>query len=222
MTSTVPIILDDLSKRYGTRVLWQGLSATLNPGEIAAVTGPSGSGKSTLLNAIGLLENASAGRILVGDHDLTRLRFGQARRFRRDTLGYLFQNFALVGSATASTNIRLGLVRSPGRELLTRSIGAALERVGLAGRERTPVFQLSGGEQQRVALARLIVKNPRIILADEPTASLDAGNEKLVLDVLRERTAEGAIVLIATHSAALAAAADRTLTLAPPAGISRG
>lgn len=216
MTNPAPLTLHDLSKRYGERVLWHQLSAEVAPGELVAVTGPSGSGKSTLLNAIGLLEPASSGRITVGEEELTRFGPGRARRFRRDVLGYLFQNFALVGSASAAANIRLGLVRSPGRKILAARTAAALDRVGLGGRERTPVYQLSGGEQQRVALARLIVKDPRIILADEPTASLDAGNERIVLDVLRERAASGGIVLIATHSTALAAACDRTLVLTPP------
>lgn len=137
---------------------------------MVALTGPSGAGKSTLLNCLGLLDEPTGGSITVDDATVTGLNSGRARRFRRDKLGYLFQNYALIDSASVETN--LALATGGSRRTTAPLFKAALAQVGLTGREKSPVHQLSGGEQQRVALARLIVKQPTIILADEPTGAL--------------------------------------------------
>ncbi len=193
------VVVEGVTKSFGSRVLFEDRSFVVESGRMTALTGPSGSGKSTLLNCVGLLEKLSAGSIRVDGRDVTRLRPGGARRFRRDTLGYLFQNYALVENASVRANLQIA--RAPGhRGGPGLGIDDALKRVGLDGMERVPVFQLSGGEQQRVALARLLVKAPTVVLADEPTGALDRDNADMVLESLRGLADEGAAVLVATHS----------------------
>lgn len=197
------ITLKNLSKSFGSRVLWEGLDLTVEPGRMLALVGSSGSGKTTLLNCMGLLDRPSSGRILFRDTDLTRLGSGRQRRFRRDHLGYLFQNYALIENATVRANLDVARRRG------TRpDHAAALERVGLAGREREKAHHLSGGEQQRVALARLMVKQPSLVLADEPTGALDHANGAMVVEVLRQMSGRGCAVVIATHDPAVRDACD--------------
>ncbi|GAA3749110.1 ABC transporter ATP-binding protein [Salinactinospora qingdaonensis] len=194
------ISIENLSKSFGPRTLWSEVNLTIRPEEMLALVGPSGTGKSTLLNCLGLLETTDSGRILVDGHDITRLSISARRRFRRDNLGYLFQNYALIDNATIAANLDVatdaGRLRPAGRRAGHHE---ALERVGLAGREKEKVHYLSGGEQQRVALARLIVKKPSLVLADEPTGALDKDNTALVVDVLRDLSHTGCAVVIATH-----------------------
>lgn len=194
------IVVEDLSKSFGSRTLWSDVSFTVDRGEMLALVGPSGAGKSTLLNCIGLLETADGGEIRVDGNDITRFGRGASRRFRRDSLGYLFQNYALIDNATVSANLDAAVAAS-GAALRRRrrEYEAALGRVGLAGRSREKIYRLSGGEQQRVALARLLVKKPTLILADEPTGALDKENEAMVIEVLRDMSRRGATVIITTH-----------------------
>lgn len=189
-----------LSMAFGNRRLWSDLDMVLRPGQLTALTGPSGSGKSTLLNCMGLLERPTDGAILFRGRDITRMRRWGERRFRRDVLGYLFQNYALVENATVAQNLDVALQARRVRGTQAReACEAALERVGLAGRGKDRVSRLSGGEQQRVALARLLVKEPALVLADEPTGALDSGNSETVVRLLREMADTGACVVIATH-----------------------
>jgi putative ABC transport system ATP-binding protein len=189
-----------LEMAFGERKLWSGLDVALKQGRITALTGPSGSGKSTLLNCFGLLETPTGGEMRFDGKRLTGMRPGAARRFRRDVLGYLFQNYALVENASISQNLDVAL-RARGRRgaEARNAAAAALERVGLEGRQRERVSRLSGGEQQRVALARLLVKQAKLVLADEPTGALDRANTETVVRLLREMADEGACVVIATH-----------------------
>ncbi|WP_319141610.1 ABC transporter ATP-binding protein [Streptomyces caniscabiei] len=189
-----------LSKTFGTRTLWSDVTVTAESGRLLALVGPSGSGKSTLLNCVGLLDTPTAGAIRHEGDDITRFSRQEARRFRRDVLGHLFQNYALIDNATVTENLEVSL--KPRRALRGNTgatVAEALERVGLAGREKEMVHHLSGGEQQRVALARLIVKKPSLVLADEPTGALDRANAAVVIDVLREMSDAGCTVIIATH-----------------------
>lgn len=194
------IAIEGLAKSYDKRTLWSGINLTLKEGQLTSLVGPSGSGKSTLLNCLGLLDRPTDGVIRYGDQDITRLKPGAARRFRRDVLGYLFQNYALIENATIAQNLDVAL-KARGRkgQAAKEAMAQALDRVGLGGRERDRVSRLSGGEQQRVALSRLLVKEPRLVLADEPTGALDRGNTEMVVDVLRGMTDSGCIVVIATH-----------------------
>lgn len=193
------VVAKDVTKAFGERVLFADRSFTVGRGSMLALTGPSGAGKSTLLNCIGLLEEVTSGAIEVDGQDVTALSRGAARRFRRDKLGYLFQNYALVENATVRFNLDVARVRGR-RGAAGLTDDEALDRVGLGGRGDEPVFRLSGGEQQRVALARLFVKAPTLILADEPTGALDRDNADMVLDSLRAFAESGAAVVVATHS----------------------
>lgn len=196
------ITTENLTKSFGQRRLWHELDLTVAGGRMLALVGASGSGKTTLLNCLGLLEPPTGGRILFQGRDLAGAGPGRRRRFRRDHLGYLFQDYALIDNATVRAN--LDVARRAG----AAERSAALERVGLGGREKETVHHLSGGEQQRVALARLMVKKPSIVLADEPTGALDEANTAMVMDVLGEMARNGCAVVIATHVAGVAEACD--------------
>ncbi|MFI6059218.1 ABC transporter ATP-binding protein [Streptomyces sp. NPDC051286] len=206
------IEIENLSKSYGPRTLWSGLDFTVQRGQLLALVGPSGSGKSTLLNCFGLLDSPSSGAIRHEGKDITGFGPGAARRYRRDVLGYLFQNYALIENATVAANLEVAM--KPRRKRgNSPTVADALERVGLDGREKEQVHRLSGGEQQRVALARLIVKQPALVLADEPTGALDHDNTTLVVDILRTMSDDGCAVVIATHNDAVRDRCDTVLTV---------
>ncbi|MFD5507671.1 ATP-binding cassette domain-containing protein [Streptomyces sp. NPDC127051] len=195
------ISIENLSKSFGRRTLWSDVDLTVNSGAMLALVGPSGSGKSTLLNCLGLLEAPSTGAILYEGKDITRFDRRGVRRFRREVLGYLFQNYALIENASVAANLEAAV--KPRRALRNSprvTVAEALDRVGLAGREKEKIHLLSGGEQQRVALARLMVKQPALVLADEPTGALDHDNTVMVVDILREMSEAGCAVVIATHN----------------------
>lgn len=204
-----------LTKTIGQRTLWEELDFTVNSGEMMAVRGPSGSGKSTLLNCLGLLEPLTAGHVLIQGANTTTYNQRQQRIFRRDTLGYLFQNYALIENTSIHDNLTVagGENRKLSRTEKHKVYEEALEHVGLTGRSRDLVYELSGGEQQRVALARLLVKKPGFILADEPTGALDDGNADMVISTLRYLAEKGASILIATHNDHVESRCDTSLVL---------
>ncbi|WP_103543760.1 ABC transporter ATP-binding protein [Streptomyces sp. SM1] len=194
------IDIENLSKSFGSRILWSDVSFTVGRGEMLALVGSSGSGKSTLLNCLGLLDRPSAGAIRHEGKDITRFGRREIRAFRRDVLGYLFQNYALIENATVADNVKVAVKpRRSAQGEVGPTVAEALERVGLGGREKEKIHHLSGGEQQRVALARLIVKQPALVLADEPTGALDQDNAAMVVDILGEMSKAGRAVVIATH-----------------------
>ncbi|GAB3849633.1 ABC transporter ATP-binding protein [Dactylosporangium cerinum] len=185
------------------------------PGEVLAVVGPSGSGKSTLLYLLGGLDDPDAGRVLVGGVDWRSLRSAARARFRRTACGFVTQGLSLLPQATAAENVEVPLVLAgvdPAER--RRRVGEALDRVGL--RDEAPKLpdELSGGQQQRVAIARALVCRPAVILADEPTGSLDSANAAAITGLLVETAAElSAAVVLVTHNAAVAERAHRTVTL---------
>ncbi|HVP40172.1 MAG TPA: ABC transporter ATP-binding protein [Candidatus Saccharimonadales bacterium] len=193
----------------------RGVTCEVAPGEFCLVQGPSGSGKTTLLAIAGGLEPPSSGRVWVGGEEISALRGRWLREFRRACVGFVFQDFKLVDVLTAEENVALGLelrgwpgraARQRGRELL--------ERLGLGARGRAGVRQLSGGEKQRVAVARALAGGPQVLLADEPTANLDWESAREVVALTREVARErGATVLAVSHDARLARFADRVLRL---------
>jgi putative ABC transport system ATP-binding protein len=190
---------------------------SLAPGEVAAIVGPSGSGKTSLLMVLSGLEQASSGAITVAGTDIAKLNEDQLAIFRRNALGILFQNFHLIPSLTALENVALTLEIAepslPWTEIQSRA-AAALDDVGLAGRLTHLPSALSGGEQQRVGLARAIVGNPKLLLADEPTGNLDqetgAHVIELMFGIARDR---GTAILLITHDPSLARKADRQLRM---------
>jgi putative ABC transport system ATP-binding protein len=189
------------------------VSLDVPDGQFLAIAGPSGSGKSTLLGLIAGLDAPTAGRIEVAGVDITRLDEDALARFRRDTIGYVFQAYHLIPTLTALENVAVPLELAGDRGALARA-AALLDEVGLADRSGHYPVQLSGGEQQRVAVARAMARRPRLLLADEPTGNLDSGTGKQVIDLLvgLNRNLSSTLVLV-THDAALAGHADRIVTL---------
>jgi putative ABC transport system ATP-binding protein len=179
----------------------KGIDLDINPGEFVALVGPSGCGKSTLLNIIGLAERASSGEVQIGGEPTQMASEGVLQTLRRTKLGYVFQNFNLLSTLSVLENVMVPLILN-GVELQAASGRAeeVLSRVGLSHRVTAMPYSLSGGEMQRVAIARAVVHNPLVILADEPTGSLDSRAGDQVLDLLREQTARGVSLLMATHS----------------------
>ena len=179
-------------------------------GEILAVVGPSGSGKSTLLNLLGGIDVPTSGEIWFDGEEISRFTEAQLTRYRRQSVGFVFQFFNLVPTLTARENVLVS--EELGKN--TRDADETLGLVGLAARKDHFPSQLSGGEQQRVAIARAVAKNPQILLCDEPTGSLDLTTGRSVLEVLSRLNAElGTTVLIITHNMAISAMAHRTVRL---------
>jgi putative ABC transport system ATP-binding protein len=190
-------------------------SAAIASGEIAAITGRSGSGKSTLLNLIGGLDDPDSGEVIAAGRALHALREPERTRFRRAHVGFVHQFFNLIPTLDAEENVRLALELNGVRGPTARQRSAELlGEVGLGERLRSAIDRLSGGEQQRVAIARALVHRPRLVLADEPTGSLDAqtADEVLALLIRMVRT-HAATLLIVTHDPEVAARADRVLEL---------
>ncbi len=210
------VIARDLVKTYEhgrTRAL-DGVSLEIASGEFVAIWGPSGSGKSTLLNLIGALDKPDSGELFVDGEDLTRSH-GDLADFRARTVGFIFQLHNLIPSLTALENVLIPTLGLKGaRREAHRRARELLERVGLGDKAHRRPPELSGGERQRVAVARALVNNPKIVLADEPTGSLDSKTEKHVLDLLRELHAErGVTVILVTHDPRVAQSADRVIEL---------
>jgi len=183
------------------------------PGQFLAIAGPSGSGKSTLLGLIAGLDQPSAGRIEVAGVDVTALDEDGLARFRRDHVGYVFQSFHLLPTLTAQENVAVPLELAGEADAAPRA-AALLAEVGLADRAHHYPVQLSGGEQQRVAVARAMARRPALLLADEPTGNLDSATGKQIIELLVGLNRRlGSTLVLVTHDAALAAHADRVITL---------
>jgi putative ABC transport system ATP-binding protein len=204
-----------MSLASGGRVLTilDGITLDVARGDAVAVIGPSGSGKSTLLGLIAGLDAPTSGSIVVGGVDVTRLGESALARFRRETIGYVFQSYHLIPTLTAVENVAVPLELAGERRATARA-RALLDQVALADRAHHYPVQLSGGEQQRVALARAVALDPPLLLADEPTGNLDSATGGAIIELLfalnRER---GSTLLLVTHDAALAERADRVVSL---------
>lgn len=183
-------------------------------GEFVAIMGPSGCGKSTLLNILGTVDRPTSGAYLFGDRDLATLNETALAQLRAETLGFVFQSFNLIDELTIAENIELGLVyRKQDAGDRKGRVAAAMDRVSISHRARHYPHQLSGGQQQRAAIARAIVGNPSLILADEPTGNLDTENGAQVMGILESLNAEGATIIMVTHSPAHADAAPRRIDM---------
>jgi len=208
------IELKNVSRVYPANVEVRALddvSLSVAPGEWLAIMGPSGSGKSTLVNLIGCLDKPTAGAVWIDGTNVATMSSAELNRFRAEKIGFIFQQFHLIPYLTALENVMLAQYfhsMTDQKEAL-----AALERVGLADRADHLPAQLSGGEQQRVCIARALINDPNIILADEPTGNLDAQNEVIVLRQLRELHAQGRTIIMVTHDPTVARMADRRLEL---------
>jgi putative ABC transport system ATP-binding protein len=206
------VILQQVSKKYQNVLALNGLSLTIEKNEWIAVMGPSGSGKSTLLNILGGLDSPTAGKVIVEGEDISALSPKQLAVFRREKIGFVFQQFYLVPYLTALENVMLAQYFHSMTD--EQEAAAALQRVGLGDRMQHLPSQLSGGEQQRVCIARALINHPRLILADEPTGNLDAENERIVLDLMAELHRDGHTIIIVTHAPHIGEQAQKIIRLA--------
>lgn len=207
--------VEQVRKAYGAVEVLHGVDFSLSAGERVALTGPSGSGKSTLLNCLCGIEPIDAGAIRIGGHDLQGMTKVAIDKIRREAIGYVFQSFHLLPTLTALENIELPgqLIEMASADCRERA-ASLLEAVGMTHRANHRPDALSGGERQRIALARAVMHHPRLILADEPTGSLDSVNGAVVLDLLEKLSCEQNIaLLLVTHDPQSTRICDRTLAM---------
>jgi len=203
--------LKNVSKIYGQLHALDNVSLKVEKGEWVAIMGPSGSGKSTMMNIIGCMDTASEGEILLDGKNIAKESEKSLTTIRRDKIGLVFQQFHLVSYLTAVENVMLAqYYHSIPDEAEALE---ALDRVGLKDRAKHLPSQLSGGEQQRVCVARALINYPEIILADEPTGNLDEANETIIVDLFNKLHSEGTTLIVVTHDPEVAAVAQRTLYL---------
>lgn len=208
------VTLEEVKKRYRMGeveiMAADGIDFQISQGEFAVVVGPSGAGKTTVLNILGGMDTASEGRVIVDGQDITAYSQKQLTAYRRDDIGFVFQFYNLIPNLTALENVELALqiCKAPmdAREVL--------EEVGLGQRLNNFPAQLSGGEQQRVSIARALAKNPKILLCDEPTGALDYNTGKSILKLLQDTCRiKGMTVILITHNSAIAPRADRVIKI---------
>ncbi len=206
------IELKNINKSYSNKYLFKNLDFSIKKGEMVAITGPSGVGKSTLLNIIGLIDKPDSGEVVICSNKNPFDKEKVKLKLFRDNIGYLFQNYALVDNYTVSKNLDIALeyVKNKNKKRLKEE---ALEKVGLLDKLNNKIFELSGGEQQRVALARLMLKERDIILADEPTGSLDEDNRDIILKLLKQLNDEGKTIVLVTHDKTVANMCNREINI---------
>ncbi|MDR0409976.1 MAG: ABC transporter ATP-binding protein [Spirochaetaceae bacterium] len=203
--------LRNVSKTYGTLKALQDINLVVKQGEWLAIMGPSGSGKTTMMNIVGCMDRPSEGEVILDGVDISRENSRGLTMIRRDKIGLIFQQFHLVNYLTALENVMVAQYYHSIPD--EKEALEALDRVGLAGRARHLPGQLSGGEQQRVCIARALINYPMLILADEPTGNLDEANEQIVIDIFKKLHAEGSTIIVVTHDPEVAEDAERTVVL---------
>ena len=210
----------DLEKVYRSGAIevraLRGVSIRVDAGEMVAIMGPSGCGKSSLMHILGAMTQPTRGRVLIGGQDIARMDDGARTAFRRDKVGFVFQKFNLLPTLTARGNIEIArrIHGDHGDSEVDARLAEILSLLQLEDKMGRRPGELSGGEQQRVAIARAVMKEPAIILADEPTGSLDSQNSDVVLDMFRELNQRmGQTIVIVTHNPELAAFADRVIEM---------
>lgn len=192
------IILKNIVKKYGDNIIFNNFSLAIEAGEFIAITGESGKGKSTMLNIIGLLEKCE-GEIFLNGNLINNIGSKKRRELLKNKIGYLFQNYALIDDLTVYDNLKI-VMKKEKRNSQVLKMEEALKKVGLINKHlHQKVYELSGGEQQRVAVARLILKDCEIILADEPTGSLDKSNGTIIMDLLAALNKQGKTIVMVTH-----------------------
>lgn len=201
------IQIEHLKKKFGDKILFDDFNLTIDDGEFVVLSGDSGRGKTTLLNMIGAIEPFDAGRILVDGIDISNKK--NQLFYLQQKVGFLFQNFALIDYKTVRQNLQL--IKKKSRSETT--LEDALQQVGLATKVNQKVYSLSGGEQQRVALARLMMKQCDIIFADEPTGSLDRKNAEHVMNIIQTLNEQGKTIVLVTHDEIIKQYASRVVYL---------
>lgn len=203
--------LENVSKSYGDKNVLNNLSFKIEEGTFNVIMGASGSGKSTILNIIGLLDKATSGDVILFGQKNIRPFSMKAEQMLKNKIGYLFQNFALIENETVANNLKLALENVRGNK--KEKISVALKEVGLEGYENKKIFKCSGGEQQRVAIARLLLKPCELILADEPTGSLDIKNREIVVKLLKNMQEQGKTIIVVSHDPFFEEIADNIIDL---------
>jgi putative ABC transport system ATP-binding protein len=203
--------LRNVTKSYGSLAALKDISLRVEYGEHLAIMGPSGSGKTTLMNIIGAMDKPTTGEVILEGADISRESERGLNVIRRDRIGLIFQQFHLVSYLSALENVMVAQYYHSMPD--EKEALLALERVGLAERAKHRPAQLSGGEQQRVCIARALINYPALILADEPTGNLDEANEKIVMDIFNRLHAEGTTIIVVTHDPEVAEEAERTVVL---------
>lgn len=200
MENKKAIEVNNLQKSFKGKRVFNDFSMSINEGNITTIFGPSGSGKSTILNIIGLLESYNAGNVALFGQKVPKINSRKAMLIRRKEIGYLFQNFGLIESSTIKQNLDIGLqYKKLSKKKKKEEMMSALDQVGLNKKLNDRAYNLSGGEQQRVAIARLLIKPAKLILADEPTGSLDHENRDYIMKKLVEIKEQGKTILIVSH-----------------------
>ncbi len=212
------ISLSDVNRLYRSdeveTTALRSINLSIRVGEFVAIMGPSGCGKSTLLNILGTIDRPTSGQYRFEDQEITHFPEAKLAELRRDNLGFVFQSFNLIDELTIAENVELGLIyRKKAVKERRARVEAAMDRVGVAHRAKHYPHQLSGGQQQRAAIARAIVGEPRLILADEPTGNLDTENGAQVMGILQSLNAEGATIIMVTHSPSHADIAKRRIDM---------
>lgn len=209
----------NVTKKFGKRTIFDSLNIKIESDKITAVVGSSGIGKTTLLNMIGLLDNDFSGEIMINSINTTKLNRTSKKKFIREHINYLFQDYALIEHKTVEYNLMLALAYVKMNLLEKRHlIAEALENVGLSTDLcNQHVYMLSGGEQQRVALARVLLKPGDLILADEPTGNLDEYNSQFIFSLLKKISNQKKTIVLVTHNLALAASCDSIIEITKPA-----
>ena len=219
MTKSSPIIsLTDIVKKYNIgsveTIVLKKVSFNVNKGEMIAIVGASGSGKSTMMNIIGLLDKADNGTYLIKGNDVAGLEDDELAKLRNQSIGFVFQQFNLLPRFNAKKNIELPLIYSTiSKELINQKVSDVLKRVGMEDFASHRPTQLSGGQQQRIAIARALVGDPEVILADEPTGSLDSQTGKEIMNLFLDLHREGRTIILVTHDERVASLCERRITL---------
>lgn len=204
------IEIKDLNKRFNDKIIFDNLNLIINDGEMIAVSGASGSGKTTLLNILGKLDEEYTGDVII---DTKNLKTINKTQYLRNKIGYLFQNYALADNLSVSKNLDFALKYSADKSQKAKETALTLVGLEPVTYLNKKVYTLSGGEQQRVALARLFLKPCSIILADEPTGSLDIQNRDVILEILRKMNSQGKTIIIVTHDPYVLTVCERVIKI---------
>nr|WP_296074267.1 putative bacteriocin export ABC transporter [uncultured Ruminococcus sp.] len=214
MQTAKAIELVNVNKKFDNNTVINNISFDINQGEMVSIVGTSGKGKTTLLNMMGLISKTSSGSIKILGKEICGINSKKAMLLRRKVIGYLFQNYGLVDDESVAWNLKLALsYKKLSKKEKDKKINDILEKFNMSALKSKKIYQLSGGEQQRVAIMRLILQDCDIILADEPTGSLDSQNRDKVISYLRELNNLGKTVVIVTHDMVVANECDRIISI---------